>query len=39
VLFGLLVIIWLIGLGITLLREHPARVVDAPTASLVEAAR
>ena len=39
VVFGLLVIIWLIGLGITLLREHPARVDHAPTASLVDAAR
>lgn len=39
VVFGLLVIVWLVGLGVTLLREHPARVEDAPPASLVDAAR
>ncbi len=39
VLFGLLIIIWLVGLGVTLLREHPVRVEDAPTARLVDAAR
>ena len=39
VVFGLLIIVWLIGLGVTLLREHPARVEDAPTAPLVDAAR
>ena len=37
--FGLLTIVWLIGLGITLLRERSAPVEVAPTASLVDAAR
>ncbi len=39
VVFGLLVIVWLVGLGVTLLREHPARVEDVPTERLVDAAR
>jgi hypothetical protein len=39
VVFGLLIIIWLVGLGVTLLREHPARVENVPTERLVDAAR
>jgi len=39
VLFGLLIIVWLIGLGVTLLREHPVRVEDALTERLVDASR
>ncbi len=39
VLFGLLIIVWFVGLGVTLLREHQALVEVAPTASLVAAAR
>ena len=39
VVFGLLVIVWLIGVGVTLLRERSARVEHAPTAPLVDAAR
>ncbi len=39
VVFGLLVIVWLVGLGVALLREHPASVEDAPAERLVGAAR
>jgi hypothetical protein len=39
VLFGLLIIVWLVGLGVTLLRERSAAVEDAPTGRLVDAAR
>ena len=39
VLFGLLVIVWLVGLGVTLLRTHPAPVEDAPATPLVGAVR
>ena len=39
VVFGLLIIIWLIGLGVTLLRERSAAVEVPPTASLVNSAR
>ncbi len=39
VVFGLLVIVWLAGLGVTLLRERSPAVEDAPTAHLVDAAR
>jgi hypothetical protein len=39
VLFGLLIIVWLVGLGVTLLRERSAALEDAPTAHLVDAAR
>ena len=39
VVFGLLVMVWFVGLGVTLLREHPANVDDAPTERLVGAAR
>lgn len=39
VLFGLLVIVWLVGLGVTLLRERVVDVSDASAATLVDAAR
>jgi hypothetical protein len=39
VLFGLLIIVWFVGLGVTLLREHQVPVEVAPAASLVAAAR
>jgi len=39
VVFGLLVMVWFVGLGVTLLREHPANVADGPAERLVGAAR
>jgi len=39
VVFGLLVVVWFVGLGVTLLREHPANVADGPAERLVSAAR
>jgi hypothetical protein len=35
VVFGLLVIVWLVGLGVALLREHPADAASTPAAPLV----
>jgi len=39
VVFGLLIIVWFVGLGVTLLREHPANVDDASAQRLVGAGR
>jgi len=39
VVFGLLIIVWFVGLGVTLLREHPANVDDASAQRLVGAVR